>query len=157
MAADSPLTKLIPLAPQVLPHLAIDAGQGQMLPAALTGTTASVHALPALTLDFEAAHSPALQLDLTVRPGVTPVELGTDLFRLCSAVNSLPPSQIGGGLTADGYVKQDGNVRMVMRFANPQGAQDRLAQLVSAINGSESCMIACPSISRCDATLVCAV
>jgi hypothetical protein len=32
---------------------------------------------------------------------------------------------------------------MVMRFANPQGAEDRLAQLVSAINGSQSCVIAC--------------
>ena len=157
MAADSPLTKLIPLAPQVLPHPAIDAGQGQPLPAGLTTTAVRVHVLPALALDFEAAHSPALQLDLTVRPGVTPVELGTDLFRLCSAVNALPPSQIGGGLTADGYVKQDGNVRMVMRFANPQGARDRLAQLVSAINASESCVVACPSISRCEATLVCAV
>ncbi|MCE9528529.1 MAG: hypothetical protein K8R36_20995 [Planctomycetales bacterium] len=156
MAANFPLTKLIPLAPQILPQLAIDAGQGQP-PSGLTGTAAAVHALPALTLDFAAARSPALQLDLTVRPGVTPVELGTDLFRLCSAVNSLPPSQIGGGLTADGYVKQDGNVRMVMRFANPQGAEDRLAQLVSAINASQSCVIACPSISRCDATLVCAV
>ena len=157
MAADSPLTKLVPLAPLVLPHPAIDAGQGQPPPAGPTKTAAPVHVLPALTLDFETSHSPALQLDLTIKPGVTPVELGTDLFRLCSAVNALPPSQIGGGLSADGYVKQDGNVRVVMRFANPQGAHDRLAQLVSAINASETCVIACPSISRCEATLVCAV
>ncbi|MBC7852637.1 MAG: hypothetical protein IAF94_04300 [Pirellulaceae bacterium] len=157
MAADSPLTKLVPLAPLVLQHPAIDAGQGQSPPAGLTKTASPVHVLPALTLDFDAAHSPALQLDLTVKPGVTSVELGTDLFRLCSAVNSLPPSQIGGGLSADGYVKQDGNVRVVMRFANAQGARDRLAQLVSAINASENSVIACPSISRCEATLVCAV
>ena len=115
------------------------------------------HALPPLSLDYEVPNSPALQLDLTVRPGVTPVELGTDLFRLCSAVNSLAPSRVGGGLTADGYVKLDGNVRMVMRFVNSDGAKDRLAQLVSTINSSAECVVSCPSISRCEATLVCAV
>jgi hypothetical protein len=155
MATDTPLTKLVPLAAPVFPNLTIDVGQP--LPKGLTAVVPAVHALPALALEFESAHLPALQLDLTVRPGVTPVELGTDLFRLCAAVNSLPPSQNGGGLTADGYVKQDGNVRVVMKFANPQGAQDRLAQLVTAINAPDSSVIACPSIARCDATLVCAV
>lgn len=157
MSPDSSLTKLIPLAPQALPFPIHDAAAAKSVPSDLMKTVSPVQMLPALNLDYEAPNSPALQLDLTVRPGVTPVELGTDLFRLCSTVNSLAPSQVGGGLTVNGYVKQDGNVRMVMRFANPEGAQDRLAQLVSTINSSADCVVSCPSISRCEATLVCAV
>jgi hypothetical protein len=144
-------TTLAPV--NVLPEMPLDLSEVQPLPADLGKTDTPVHVLPELALDFRPT-VPALRLQLTLRAGAAPGQVSLDLFRLYAAVNQLDLSLHGAGLLPGeaAYDEQppNGTLSVTFKPAEPHGAAERLAHVVSAINAAQ----AYPSLLRCEAKVV---
>src|SRR5437870_4958717 len=83
----------------LLAEQVFDFSEGQPLTLALGKTDAPVRILPELVFDLRPAGSvPALQLSLSLQPGIAPGEAALDLFRLYTAMNQLDVSHHGSGL-----------------------------------------------------------
>jgi hypothetical protein len=137
----------------ILPELTIDLSSGQSLPSNIGKTAAPVHILPELAVDFGPT-VPALHLHLTLRPGVSPAQVACDLFRLYAAVNQLDLDLDGAGLLPleASYEEppSDGAVWVTFEPAEPLGAGERLARVVTAIKEIDDY----PSLMRCEAKVV---
>jgi len=141
-----------------LPDLVIDFAEGQELPAGLGKTEAPVRNLPDLEIDFDdAAHTPMLQLTLALREGenAPAKKLAVDLVRLFAVVNELELSAGGAGLEFDDAscdaVDDDGKIRICLKPADPNGAEERLRVLVDRINQDAALIPA--SFERCEARI----
>jgi hypothetical protein len=135
----------------VLPEQVMDMSEGQPLPAPLGKTGVPVHVLPAWEVDFGPT-VPAMFLRLTLKPGATPAEVVRDLFRLYAAVNQLDLGQQGSGLLPCEAICEEppskGILSVTFKPANPQGAAERLAMVVRAIQGTAKDY---PSLQGCEA------
>jgi hypothetical protein len=134
----------------VLPELAIDLSEEGTVPVQLGKTAVPVQALPELAIDFEST-LPALHLELSLRSGVPGWQVSLDLFRLYAKLNQLELSLHGSGLLPAKATSASGErVSVTFMPANPIGAAERLARIVSAINDLEDC----PAVLRCEAKIV---
>jgi hypothetical protein len=137
----------------MLPELAIDMSDGQPLPSNLGKTVVPVHVLPELAVDFGPKVA-ALELRLTLRPDATPGQVALDLFRLYAAVNALELNLGGSGLlprdASHDAAPSNGTLSVTFKPANNDGAAERLATVVNAIQGAQDYS----SVQRCEAKLV---
>src|SRR4051794_30472280 len=93
-------TDFSPVAP--LPEMPIDLADYRTLPPTLGKTETPVHVLRECVFDVHAAkQTPALQLKLHLRSGISATVLALDLFGLYGAVNQLELSHRGAGLIPD--------------------------------------------------------
>jgi hypothetical protein len=123
----------------ILPELATDLSTGQAGTPNPGQTEVPVHVLPEWAVEFGPT-VPALQLRLTLKPGAAPGQVALDLFRLYAAVNRAELGQAGAGLLP-GEASADeptapGTVSVIFKPADPQGAAQRLAMVVSALQGA---------------------
>jgi hypothetical protein len=128
-----------PVPVNILPELAWDVSEGQPLPTTLGKTEAPVVILPELVCDLKPVEPvPALQLRLSLRTGSPPGEVALDLFRLYTALNQLELSHRGSGLTLEDalcdVLPTNGTMRITFKPTDPNGAADRLTELVRVIN-----------------------
>ncbi len=137
----------------IIPTPPIDLSEEHPAPSKPGRAEAPVHVVPGPTVDFGAA-APALQLRLTFRAGATPLQVAEDLCRLFIALNQFDHSQQGSGLLPEEISREittsNGVFLLTLRSAEPNGAAERLARVVSAINLSQGY----PSLQHCEARLV---
>jgi hypothetical protein len=153
MTPESEYGQTAPAPVTILPELALDLSEGQPLLSDLGKTDVPVHGLPELALDFGPT-VPALHLQLTLRAEVPPGLVSLDLFRLYAAVNQLDLSLHGAGLLPGEASYEDqtpnGTLSVTFKPAEPHGAAERLARVVSAINAAQNY----PSLLRCEAKVI---
>jgi hypothetical protein len=156
MSADPNHGQTVPAPVNVLPAQVFDLSEGCSVLPDMGKTGVPVNVLPALEFDLGSRQlASALQLTVHVRGEVPPGELALDLFRLYAAVHQLEVSYHGGGLVLDDSrcdaSPTNGVVRVTFIPTEPNGAEERLAKLVDALQGAEAQY---PGINRLEAQVV---